>query len=152
MIAIISFLLLSLVLPRYCCMVSSISYICMKNHAASYVYFTFISRILLVYAWYGIIIKIIIYLCNRHYYYIFSTNIVASYTYIYFLSQFLSPFPFLFHKNISFLSYMCMNNIQSNDLNLQSFQISKNCKKKLTKKGKQIHYILFGFEQYFTTL
>ena len=85
MIAIISFLLLSLVLPRYCCMVSSISYICMKNHAASYVYFTFISRILLVYAWYGIIIKIIIYLCNRHYYYIFSTNIVASYTYIFFI-------------------------------------------------------------------
>ena len=85
MIAIISFLLLSLVLPRYCCMVSSISYICMKNHAPSYVYFTFISRILLVYAWYGIIIKIIIYLCNRHYYYIFSTNIVASYTYIFFI-------------------------------------------------------------------
>ena len=43
-----------------------------------------------------------------------------------------------------------MNNIQSNDLNLQSFQISKNCKK-LTKKGKQIHYMLFGFELYFTT-
>ena len=86
-----------------------ILYICMKSHALpSYVYFTFIST----YMHGGIIIKIIIYLCNRHYYYIFSTNIVASYTYIYFLSQFLSPFPFLFHKNISFLSYMCMNNIQ----------------------------------------
>ena len=121
----------------------------MKSHSLpSYVYFTFIST----YMHGGIIIKIIIYLCNRHYYYIFSTNIVASYTYIYFLSQFLSPFPFLFHKNISFLSYMCMNNIQSNDLNLQSFQISKNCKKKLTKKGKQIHYILFGFEQCFKAL
>ena len=36
---------------------------------------------------------------------------------------------------------MCMNNIQSNDLNLQSFQISKNCKKNSQKRESK--FIIF---------